>query len=134
MELVGNVLVITGMMNVQPGRIVKAQEELVTVAVGNKYLVALAPISPAEQVYVCIRSEEVVLEKGNSTVASPRNRLAGIISSLIPEGPLVRVALDCGFTLHALVTRAACIELDLREGDAITALVKAPSVHLIARS
>jgi molybdenum ABC transporter ATP-binding protein len=125
---------IVGMMNVQPGRVVNAKEGLVTVAVADKQLVALAPTSPAEDVYVCIRAEEVALEKGNSTLASPRNRLAGIINSLVPEGPMVRVALDCGFPLHALVTRAACNELDLREGAAVTALVKAPSVHLIARN
>jgi molybdate transport system ATP-binding protein len=125
---------IVGMMNVQPGRVVNAQDGLVTVAVGDKQLVALAPPSPAQEVYVCIRAEEVALEKGNSTKASPRNRLAGIISSLSTEGPLVRVAMDCGFPLHALVTKTARNELDLREGDAITALVKTPSVHLIARS
>jgi molybdate transport system ATP-binding protein len=125
---------IVGMMNVQPGRVVSAKEGLVTVQVADKQLVALAPTSPALEVYVCIRAEEVALEKGNSTLASPRNRLAGLVNSLIPEGPLVRVAVDCGFPLHALVTRSACNELDLRAGDAITALVKTPSVHLIARN
>jgi molybdate transport system ATP-binding protein len=125
---------IVGMMNVQPGRVVNANEGLATVAVADKQLVAIAPSSPAEDVYVCIRAEEVALEKGNSTLTSPRNRLAGIVNSLIPEGPLVRVALDCGFPLHALVTRSACNELDLRAGDSITALIKTPSVHLIARN
>jgi molybdate transport system ATP-binding protein len=125
---------IVGMMNVQPGRIVNSSAGLVTVAVGNRQLVALAPASPAEEVYVCIRAEEVALEKGSSTLASPRNRLPAVIKSLATEGPLVRVALDCGFALHALVTRTACKELDLREGGAITALVKTPSVHLISRN
>jgi molybdate transport system ATP-binding protein len=125
---------IVGMENVQAGRVVHAAEGLATVAVGSTQLVALAPASPVEHVYVCIRAEEVVLQKGTSTDTSPRNRLAGTINSLTPEGPLVRVALDCGFTLHALVTRTACNELKLRQGEAITALVKAPSVHLIARS
>jgi molybdate transport system ATP-binding protein len=125
---------IVGMENVYPGRVVSAEEGLATVAVGNRQLVALAPTYSAEQVYVCIRAEEIALEKEGSTLASPRNRLTGIINSLTPEGPLVRVALDCGFTLHALVTRPACNEVNLREGDAITALIKAPSVHLIARS
>ena len=125
---------IVGMENVQPGRVVHTEERLATVAVGITQLVALAPNPPAERVYVCIRAEEVVLQKGSSNLASPRNRLAGVISTLTPEGPLVRVAVDCGFTLHALVTRMACDELELRAGQAITALVKAPSVHLIARS
>jgi molybdate transport system ATP-binding protein len=125
---------IVGMENVHPGRVVRAEEGLATVAVGARQLVACAPPSPAEQVYVCIRAEEVALAKGTVNPASPRNRLAGTINSLTPEGPLVRVALDCGFTLHALVTRTAVSELDLREGDAIIALVKATCVHLITRS
>jgi molybdate transport system ATP-binding protein len=125
---------IVGMENVQPGRVVHTEEGLATLSVGGSQLVALAPTSPVEQVYVCIRAEEVVLQKGTSNHASPRNRLAGVVSSLAPEGPLVRVALDCGFSLHALVTRTACNELELREGEAITALVKVPCVHVIARS
>ncbi len=125
---------IVGMENVQPGRVVQTEDGLATVAVGNTQLVALAPNPPAEEVYVCIRAEEVVLQKGSSDHASPRNRLAGVIRTLTPEGALVRVAVDCRFTLHALVTRTACDELDLRAGETITALVKAPSVHLIARS
>jgi molybdate transport system ATP-binding protein len=125
---------IVGMENVQPGRVVRTEEGLATVAVGNTQLVALAPNPPAEQVYVCIRAEEVGLQKGNSSHVNSRNRLAGVINTLTPEGPLVRVAVDCGFTLHALVTRTASAELALRTGEAIIALVKAPSVHLIARS
>ena len=124
---------IVGMENVQPGRVARSEDGLATVAVGDKHLVAVAPSSPVDQVYVCIRAEEVILVKGSSDAASPRNRLPGVIGSLTPEGPLVRVAMDCGFPLQALVTRTACNELELREGEAITALVKAPSVHLITR-
>jgi molybdate transport system ATP-binding protein len=125
---------IVGMGNVQPGRVVKTEEGLSTVAVGTTQLLAVAPAPNVEQVYVCIHSEEVFLQKGVADHASHRNRLAGIIGSLTPEGPLVRVALDCGFPLLALVTRTACNELELREGEAVTALVKALSVHLIARN
>jgi molybdate transport system ATP-binding protein len=125
---------IVGVENVQPGRVVHTEEGLATLSVGGSQLLALAPTSPVEQVYVCIRAEEVVLQQGSSNHSSPRNRLAGVVSSLAPEGPLVRVALDCGFPLQALVTRTACDELELREGAAITALVKVPCVHVIARS
>jgi molybdate transport system ATP-binding protein len=125
---------IVGIGNVLPGRVVKSEEGLVTVAVGKTQLLAVAPAPNVEQVYVCIQAEEVALQKGAVSYASPRNRLPGIISSLTPEGPLVKVTLDCGFTLHALVTRTACNELELREGEAITALLKVPCVHLIART
>jgi molybdate transport system ATP-binding protein len=46
---------------------------------------------------------------------------------------MVRVSLDCGFPLTALVTSQACAEMGLHEGDELTALIKAPAVHLIPR-
>src|SRR5207245_2351173 len=107
---------IVGMGNVLPGRVVKTDEGLATVAVDGTQLLAVAPAANVEHVYVCIQPEEVALQKGVAVHASPQNRLPGIIGSIVPEGPLVRVALDCGFTLHALVTRTAIAELDLRVG------------------
>jgi len=75
----------------------------------------------------------VVLQHDPATPSSARNRLPARIVSLHPEGALVRVELDAGFPLFALVTRAAGAELTLREGEAITALLKAPSIHLVPR-
>ena len=45
----------------------------------------------------------------------------------------MRVTVDCGFLLSALITRPACEELWLAEGSAVTAVVKATAVHLIPR-
>jgi len=42
-----------------------------------------------------------------------------------------RIGLDCGFPLSALLTRQACEELALREGDEVVALIKAPNIHLV---
>jgi len=53
---------------------------------------------------------------------------------LNPEGPLVRIELDCSFPLSALLTRQACEELALQQGDGVLALVKAPNIHLIPRA
>jgi molybdate transport system ATP-binding protein len=124
---------IVGIGNVVPGRVVKSEEGLVIVAVGRTQLLALPPAPNVEQVYVCIQAEEVALQKGVVSNSSPRNRLPGVITSLTHEGPLVLVVLDCGFTLHAVVTRSACNELELREGQTVIALIKVPCVHLIAR-
>jgi molybdopterin-binding protein len=46
---------------------------------------------------------------------------------------LVRVVLDCGFLLVALITRASVLDLDLSEGKLVTATFKASAVHLIPR-
>jgi molybdate transport system ATP-binding protein len=74
-----------------------------------------------------------VLERDGAPGSSPRNRLAGTVVSTALEGPLVRVTLDCGIRLVALVTRQAAAELGLAAGGRATALVKAPAVRLLPR-
>ena len=108
-------------------------EGLVTVKVGSAVLTALDPGGIEDAVLACIRAEEVVLERGPVGRVSARNRLEGTVSSVTPEGPLVRIRLDCGFMLAAVVTRQACRDLDIKQGERLTAFVKSPSIHLIPR-
>jgi hypothetical protein len=49
---------------------------------------------------------------------------------ITPEDPLMRIDLDCGFALKALLTRQSCAELQLQPGSHVTALIKAPQAHL----
>jgi len=101
--------------------------------VGDAKLTALAGDLPtdAREVYVCIRAEDVILMRADAVQSSPRNRWAATVQRLAREGPMVRVNLDCGFPLTALLTQSACGELGLHEGMPMVALVKAPQVHLI---
>jgi molybdate transport system ATP-binding protein len=108
-------------------------EGLATIEVGGVRLTAMDPGGVEDAVFACIRAEEVVLERGPVGQVSARNRLFGTVSSVTLEGPLVRIALDCGFPLAAVVTRQACRDLAIKEGERLTAFVKSPSVHLIAR-
>lgn len=121
---------------VQPGRVLSLSDGLVTVAVGPRKLIALAPDLPtgAGDVYVCIRAEDVILVKGEAAHSSPRNCLPAVVRGLSPEGPMVRIDLDCGFPLAALLTKQACAELALAQQDTVLALVKAPQIHLIPRA
>ena len=93
----------------------------------------LHPRLRAREVFVCIRGEDVILQRDAAVASSVRNRLSARIMALRTEGALVRVELDAGFPLFALVTRPACAELALREGEPITALIKTPAIHLVPR-
>ncbi|HUA39760.1 MAG TPA: molybdenum ABC transporter ATP-binding protein [Candidatus Sulfopaludibacter sp.] len=121
-----------GVETLQPGRITGVHDGLAAVSIHHVTLTALAPAAPASAVFVCIRGEDVVLQR-DTAVSSVRNRLPARIISLRPEGALVRVELDAGFPLFALVTRPACDELELHEGEIITALIKTPAIHLVPR-
>jgi molybdate transport system ATP-binding protein len=126
---------IVAVETVQPGRVIGSADGLVIVAIGQQKLTALAHDLPPNttDVYVCIRAEDVILVKGEAPHSSPRNSLDATVRRLTQEVPLVRVELDCGFPLLALLTRQACEELALRENDRVLALIKAPHIHLIAR-
>jgi molybdate transport system ATP-binding protein len=119
---------------VHPGRVIETGE-LATVTVGRHTLKALGGDLPPESrdVFVCIRAEDVVLMKGGPAHSSPRNCLEGIVKEITPLGAMSSVELDCSFTLRALITRQACEELALKNGDIVQALVKAPQVHLVPR-
>jgi len=120
---------------IQPGRIIKVEGGLAQVAVGSTTLLTSQQDLPpnTNEAFVCIRAEDVILVKGGDTPSSPRNHLHGTIQSISREGPLIRVEIDCGFRLAALLTKQACDELLLAQGDRIVALIKAPNIHLIPR-
>ena len=127
---------IVGVETVVPGQMLGGEGELAAVAVGGARLVGLADQLPLEtrDVLVSIRAEDVMLvSEGSVPVASARNRLRGRVTAVSEQGATVRVEIDCGFLLTALLTRQAVGELGLKVGADVVALVKAPSVHLIAR-
>lgn len=125
---------ILGVETIQPGGILSRHEGLATVKIGAVILTALAPLVETDDVFVCIRGEDVVIQPDAiNAESSARNRLRARITGLRHEGPLVRVELDAGFPLHALITRPACAELALQVGETITASIKAPAIHLVPR-
>jgi molybdate transport system ATP-binding protein len=124
---------VVGVETVLPATVLAAAEGLADVALGSARVVALAQDIAPGACYVCVRAEDVVLEKGPIAPSSARNRLECRVQALTREGPLVRVHLDCGFPLMALITNQACQELGLRPGETLSALIKAPAVHLVAR-
>lgn len=127
---------IVGAETVLPARVLASKDGLATVAVNDTKLIALATDLPPEtkEVHVCIRAEDVILARAGEPHASPRNHLPATISSIQREGLLMRVEVDCGFSLKAILTPQAAEELSLHTGVKVVALIKAPNVHLIFRS
>ena len=128
------VAAIVGVETVLAGKVKDAGPELVAVTVGPIRLFALNHDLPPSigEVYVCIRAEDVILMKEEPSQSSPRNCLAALVRSLSPEGQTIKVSLDCGFPLVAVVTKQACSDMALTEGMKVVAMIKAPNVHLIA--
>ena len=125
---------LVGVETVLAGEIVETHEGLATVRLGSASILAVAPSPPTHLVHVCIRGEDVSLSMESNDTTTVRNRLPGIIKLLTPEGPLIRVGLDCGFELTALITRPANEDLQLQVGNSVTVMIKAPAIHLIPRA
>ena len=57
-----------------------------------------------------------------------------MVRAVVPEDPLARIELDCGFPLVALVTAQSANDLRLQPGDPVSAIIKTTSVHLVGQS
>jgi molybdate transport system ATP-binding protein len=121
-----------GVENVLPGEIVARESGLATVRTGSVHLECVDS-GEAGYVFACIRAEDITLAPGAASASSARNRLCGHIRSLAREGALARVEIDCGVPLFAVVTAQSASDLHLQTGDAVCAIVKATSIHLVPR-
>lgn len=122
-----------GIGTVVKARVLGHEGGLVRLLAGTAELLAPCDEPLGEWVHACIRGEGVAVEKDVNAHAdsSPRNRVRATITGMEPKGSLVRLHLDCGFPLEALVTTWACEDLALKEGDTVLAMIKATAIHLI---
>ena len=124
-----------GVETIALGRLVSCQDGLAIIEVAGRRIEAVetGPLTP--EVLVCLRPENVLIQPaaGSHGVSSARNHLAGTVQKLERLGAQVRLDIDCGFPLTALVTTQSADDLDLRIGGAVIASFKASAVHLIPR-
>jgi tungstate transport system ATP-binding protein len=114
-------------------RVLECDGAMSLLEAGGRTLQAARPTEPGEWVRLCLRPEDVTLFPGapKPGAASEFNRLPGRVARLVPAGAHVRVIVDCGFPLVALITPRAVEELALGEGAAVTAHFKATAPHLL---
>lgn len=124
---------IVGVETVIEGLVEGVDDGLATVSIGTAHVLAVARSPVGRRVAVCIRSEDVTLERGETAQSSARNRLPARVIDTERDGPLVRVTLDCGFVLTAVVTPHSSEALGLSDGATVTAVLKAPAIHLVPR-
>jgi molybdate transport system ATP-binding protein len=123
-----------GTESVVSAEVIRSHDGIAELRVGEAVVQAAGPEEiPIGHGFLCIRAEDVVLAQRQEIQASSRNQLWGTVTSVVIEGALVRVSVDCGFPLTALVTKQACEELRLFAGERVVAAVKATAVHFIPR-
>ena len=122
---------IVGVENVFPGKVIGKREGLVHIKVEDKLWTTIAGDEISETVMVAVRAENVLLGRPDDDGGSARNRWSGIISSMEDEEYIVRVTIDCGFFIDALVTREAWGDMGLSVGKEVGVAVKATAVHVL---
>jgi tungstate transport system ATP-binding protein len=123
-----------GVETIVAGRVVASQDGHLTIRVGDAYLEAVGELATGRSVLYCLRPEDVTLwPRVEAPQSSARNRFTGRIQRITPQGALVRVIVDCGFSVVALITRASYQEMGLDSGKEVTVAFKASAAHLIPR-
>jgi molybdate transport system ATP-binding protein len=123
-----------GMENLVAGHVHERSADVLKLRVGTAELYAAAPDSDHTDYFVCIRGENVTLETDRAGQSSARNSLRGRVKEISPTGSLMKVVVDVGFEIVALVTRQAITDMKLVPGEEVFAVFKASAVHLISRT
>jgi len=123
---------LVGVGNILSGVIANRDNELVTIDVNGGLIQAISEHGIGAEVHALIRPEDVTLAP-HQDASSARNNFEGRITRIFPVGALVRVELDCGFPLLAVVTRRSAQDLNLAVDNRIYAAFKATAVHVIKR-
>ncbi len=121
--------------NIWRGKIVKQNEGLATIETGSRQIEAVSNLKTGTNVTICLKFEDITLAlPGDQTQStSARNSLTGTVTRIVNLGAQVRMTLDGGFPLTALITRRSFEGLGIKEGLAATATFKATAIHLISR-
>ncbi len=124
-----------GIETIIPGRVCSVESGLAVVDLGSQVVEAASAGRSGAEVLVCLRPEDVVLGPVEDAAkpTSARNRLPAVVRRVLPAGPYIRVELDAGFTLVALITRQSLEDLAIESGSPVVASFKATAVHLIPR-
>ncbi|HEY7041737.1 MAG TPA: ABC transporter ATP-binding protein [Methylomirabilota bacterium] len=116
-------------------RVRAVTDGLAILEAGKQSIEVAQPAEAGEWVRLCIRPEDVTLSaRAGDAPSSARNHLAGQIVRMAVSGPHVRVTIDCGFPIVALVTQRSVDELGFAPGSPVTAHFKATAPHLLRHS
>jgi len=113
--------------NVLRGRVEKIDEQFAYFRAGEALL--RCPARQGSFVVAVLPWDELILS-ARPLESSARNQLHGRVTRKQPFGTLLRVTVDCGVLLDALVTGEAASELGVEEGAACVVTFKASAVRL----
>lgn len=122
-----------GTETILEGIVKNSRSGLMEISVAGKTMEALGNFLPGQDVYCCIRPENITLSRDLPEKISARNVFAARIQKIVRQAFFYKMILDCGFPVVAYVTVSSCDDLGLCEGSPIFASFKATAVHIMRR-
>jgi tungstate transport system ATP-binding protein len=93
---------------------------------------AVAPgMLPGSDGLLCVRPEDVALSAGGGEGAQAGNRLQGRVASVVPQGPLSKVTIDCGVRIIAAVSGQVTRDLALAPGSEVAVTMRPSDLYVI---
>ncbi len=83
---------------------------------------------------ICVRPEDVVVAAGGTGAAPDgENRLQGLVAAVVPQGPFLKVSIDCGLRVVAAVSGHVARAHALEPGSAVTVVLRPADLYVIPR-
>lgn len=122
-----------GVENIYDGTVTANEEGLASIDIGGITVIATCPYARGTPVTIFMRPEELLLMSREEIWSSARNNLKGVISRSTPLGPNIRIQVDAGVSLIAVITRRSYDDLGLHPGAPVHVSFKASAIHVVRR-
>lgn len=122
-----------GTETILEGTVQSSNAGLMEISVAGKIIEAVGNFLPGQNVYCCLRPENIIVSQDLPEKSSARNVFEARIQKIVRQAFFYKMFLDCGFILVAYITVSSCEDLGLCEGSIIAVSFKATAVHVMRR-
>jgi tungstate transport system ATP-binding protein len=122
-----------GTESILEGTVKSSNSGLMEITVAGKIIETVGDFLPGQNVYCCLRPENVTVSNSTQSKTSARNIFEAKVSKTIRQGFFYKLTLDCGFPLIAYITIPSYEDLGIAKGGTVIASFKATAVHVIPR-
>ncbi len=122
-----------GTETILEGSVKRSNAGLMEISVDGKIIEAVGNFLPGQNVYCCIRPENITVSPAIPEKTSARNVFEAKIQKIVRQAFFFKIILDCGFPVVAYITVSSCDELGICEGSMVAVSFKATAVHVMSR-
>jgi tungstate transport system ATP-binding protein len=122
-----------GVEDILDGVVTENEAGLAVIDVNGARIIACSDVAPGTPVTIYMRPEDITLYEKDNIRSSAQNKFTGRIIEVVPIGPTVRVKVDAGVKLSAVITQRSFEELGLGVGNETELTFKASAIHVVQR-